>query len=104
MDRSFDNRKKRRRFERFLFLPLPIFGHVERLLPRTPLIMELLAKGSNELDGRVFVGEDPDHPFPSSDLFIQSLLGVRASEPDTIFPGKGQNRERFLKSFFEKIH
>ena len=65
--------------------------------------MELREKGSNESDGRVFVGEDPDHPFPPSDLFIQSLLGVRASEPDTILPGKGQNRERFLKSFLETI-
>ena len=66
--------------------------------------MELREKGSNESDRRVFVGEDPDHAFPSSDLFIQSFLGVRASEPDPIFPGKGQNRERFLKAFLETIH
>ena len=66
--------------------------------------MELREKGSNESDRRVFVGEDPDHAFPSSDLFIQSFLGIRASEPDTILPGKGQNRERFLKSFVETLH
>ncbi len=41
--------------------------------------MELREKGPKESDGRVFIGEDPDHPLPPSDLFIhsvaQSLLG-----------------------------
>jgi hypothetical protein len=39
------------------------------------LFVELREKGSNESDGRVFIGEDPDHLLPPSDLFIQSLLG-----------------------------
>jgi len=66
--------------------------------------VELGQKSSDQTNGGVFIGEDPDHAFPSSDLFIQSLLGVRASESDTILPGKGQNRERFFKAFVETIH
>jgi hypothetical protein len=51
--------------------------------------MELREKGSNETDGGFFVREDSDHPLPSSDLFIEPLLGIGASKPDAVFLGKG---------------
>jgi len=77
---------------------------MSKYFSRAPLFVELSQKRLDQTDGRIFVGEDPDHPFPSSGLFIQSFLRVRVSEPDPILPGEGQNLERSLKSFLETIH
>jgi hypothetical protein len=58
--------------------------------------MELRQEGSNETDCGVFVGEDPDHPLPSSDLFVEPFLGVGALEDFSQWETAQEHRsERF---------
>jgi hypothetical protein len=54
-----------------------------------------------ETASRFDTGEDPNHPLPSTNLFVQTLLHVGRAQPLAVFLGEPHHTHGVLEAFLE---
>jgi hypothetical protein len=54
-----------------------------------------------ETVSRFDTGEDPNHPLPSTNLYVQALLHVGRAQPPAVFLGEHHHTHGVLEAFLE---